>query len=149
MIGKLFKWVAGAGSVKETLDAIGKTALDIRAAITGKLPPEEQAKVDMLIAQLENKARTGQMEINKIEASSGKLFIAGWRPYIGWICGTALLWHYMLFPFVVWVTTVIVTGQITQPPELDTEDLITLLLGLLGLGGLRTFEKFKGVEHRR
>ncbi len=149
MIGKLFKWVAGAGSVKETLDSVGNLAQDIRVALTGELPPEKRAELEAKLAEIEGKIREGQIEINKIEASSGKIYIAGWRPFIGWVCGFALLWHYILFDFIVWIAHIIATGQVTEPPRLDTGELITLLLGLLGLGGYRTFEKYRGVEHRR
>ncbi len=149
MIGKLFKWVAGAGSVKERLDSVGNLAKDIRVALTGELPPEKRAELEAKLAEIEGKIREGQIEINKIEASSGKLYLAGWRPFVGWMCGIALFWNYILFPFVGWAMHVWMTGEVTEIPKLDTGDLMALLLSLLGFGGMRSFEKFKGVEHRR
>lgn len=86
----------------------------------------------------------GQIEINKAEAQSRNLFIAGWRPFVGWSCGLALFWHFLGLP-----VTLFITGWlgVEHPPlpEFDMESLMTVLLGMLGLGGLRTFEKFKGV----
>ena len=86
----------------------------------------------------------GQIEINKEEAKSRNIFIAGWRPFVGWTCGLALFWHFLGLP-----VTLFVTGwfQLEHPPlpEFDMQSLMTVLLGMLGLGGMRTFEKFKGV----
>lgn len=86
----------------------------------------------------------GQIEINKEEARSRNIFIAGWRPFVGWTCGLALFWHFLGLP-----VTLFITGwfDLQHPPlpEFDMESLMTVLLGMLGLGGLRTFEKFKGV----
>lgn len=86
----------------------------------------------------------GQIEINKAEAQSRNIFIAGWRPFVGWSCGLALFWHFLGLP-----VTLFITGWVgvEHPPlpEFDMESLMTVLLGMLGLGGLRTFEKFKGM----
>lgn len=86
----------------------------------------------------------GQIEINKAEAQSRNIFIAGWRPFVGWSCGLALFWHFLGLPI-----TLFVTGwfELQHPPlpEFDMDSLMTVLLGMLGLGGMRTFEKFKGV----
>ena len=87
----------------------------------------------------------GQIEINKEEAKSRNIFIAGWRPFVGWTCGLALFWHFLGLP-----VTLFVTGwfDLQHPPlpEFDMQSLMTVLLGMLGLGGMRTFEKFKGVS---
>ncbi len=86
----------------------------------------------------------GQIEINKEEAKSRNIFIAGWRPFVGWTCGLALFWHFLGLP-----VTLFVTGwfDLQHPPlpEFDMQSLMTVLVGMLGLGGMRTFEKFKGV----
>jgi len=87
----------------------------------------------------------GQIEINKEEAKSRNIFIAGWRPFVGWTCGLALFWHFLGLP-----VTLFVTGwfDLQHPPlpEFDMQSLMTVLLGMLGLGRMRTFEKFKGVS---
>jgi hypothetical protein len=86
----------------------------------------------------------GQLEINLAEAKSGSLFKGGWRPFIGWVCGFAFLYHFILQPLIVF--TVSAAGVVIPPlPEFDMGSLMTVMMGMLGLGGLRTFEKHKGV----
>tara|TARA_R100000655_G_scaffold106053_1_gene154917 strand:- start:261 stop:674 length:414 start_codon:yes stop_codon:yes gene_type:complete len=86
----------------------------------------------------------GQLEINKAEAQSRNIFVAGWRPFIGWTCGLAMFWHFVGVPitlfFVGWFAV-----EIPELPQFDMNSLMTVLLGMLGLGGLRTFEKTKGI----
>ena len=87
----------------------------------------------------------GQLEINKAEAQHASIFVAGWRPAIGWICGAGIGWNFVIKPIVVWVG--FLSGvDMALAPELDTSELMTLLLGMLGLGGLRTYEKRIGVS---
>ena len=82
----------------------------------------------------------GQLEINKVEAAHKSLFVAGWRPAIGWICGIALLYSTILSPMLdIWFTV----------PDIDTSLLQTVLMGMLGLGAMRTYEKTKGVQRDR
>jgi hypothetical protein len=84
-----------------------------------------------------------QIGVNAVEAASPSLFTSGWRPAIGWICGAALAYQYLLRPLVSW--GVIAAGHpLPMMPGLD-DNLWQLLMGMLGLGGLRTFEKVKGV----
>ena len=86
----------------------------------------------------------GQLEINKAEAQHGSIFVAGWRPGIGWICGIALGWNFILQPIFSWIA--FTAGiDLSSAPTLDTGELTTILLGMLGLGGLRTYEKRLGV----
>ena len=86
-----------------------------------------------------------QIEINKVEAQSKNVFIAGWRPFIGWTCGFALAWHSIFAPFIIFFVALF---GLTIPalPEFDMSSLLTILGGLLGLGSLRTFEKYKKVD---
>lgn len=84
-----------------------------------------------------------QADVNRVEAASADPFTSRWRPFIGWICGTALAWHYIGGPLLGWV--LLMSGETTPMPKVDLGDLIVILLGMLGLGGLRTAEKFKGV----
>jgi hypothetical protein len=93
-------------------------------------------------------ASLGQLEINKQEAASSSVFVAGWRPAIGWICGFALAWQFILQPLICYGLSVYSTYShqaIPPPPILETGQLYTVLLGMLGLGGMRTFEKVNGV----
>ena len=82
----------------------------------------------------------GQLEINKAEAAHKSLFVAGWRPFVGWTCGVALAWHFVGQPLVVFGIAVAGVETLTFL-YLEMESLLTVLLGMLGLGGLRTFLK--------
>ena len=84
------------------------------------------------------------MAINKEEASSGSLFKGGWRPCIGWICGIAFGYHFVLQPVIIFVVALIGI-EIPELPEFDMGTLLTVLGGMLGIGGLRTYEKQKGL----
>lgn len=89
-------------------------------------------------------AQSAQIEVNKQEAASSSIFIAGWRPFIGWVCGSALVIQYIVSPMLPWTATVI--GFTVPPiPSLD-DSLWQLMAGMLGLGGMRTFERIKGVH---
>jgi len=82
----------------------------------------------------------GQLEVNKVEAAHKNLFVAGWRPAIGWICGFALMYSTILSPILgIWYTV----------PPVDSSLLTTVLMGMLGLGAMRTVEKAKGVQRER
>lgn len=86
----------------------------------------------------------GQLEINKAEASHRSIFVAGWRPFIGWTCGIALMAHFVLFPATDFVTAYMGL-EIPPMPAFDMDSLMTVLLGMLGLGGMRSFEKMKNL----
>ena len=86
----------------------------------------------------------GQLEINKAEAASGSVFKGGWRPFIGWVCGAAFAYHFVLQPFIVFGVTV--AGiDIPELPTFDMGSLMTVMMGMLGLGGLRSYEKKQGL----
>jgi hypothetical protein len=93
----------------------------------------------------------GQLEINKVEAQHGSLFVAGWRPAVGWICGIALGWNFIVHPMLLWIAFVVpdMPVDLSTAPQLDTGELMTVLLGMLGLGGLRTYEKRVGVARTK
>jgi hypothetical protein len=85
-----------------------------------------------------------QIQVNAAEAASGSLFKGGWRPFIGWTCGLAFFYHFVGQPVAVFIMTV--TGTEVPPlPEFDMGTLLTVLGGMLGIGGLRTYEKQKGI----
>ena len=106
----------------------------------------EQAKREIESQFTDHLARIdlAQLEVNKEEAKSRNVFIAGWRPFIGWTCGLALCWTYILQPMAQFVLAQ--TGHLIDLPGLDMSTMMPVLLGMLGLGGLRSFEKFKGVS---
>lgn len=96
----------------------------------------EALKADVAVA-------TGQMEINKNEAQNASLFVAGWRPAVGWLCCAGLAYSFFLRPMLGWASGIM---DVPVPPALDLGELLALLMGMLGLGGFRTYEKLKGVS---
>ena len=86
----------------------------------------------------------GQLDINKAEASHKSIFVSGWRPSVGWVCSIAMAYHFVLQPLIVFGVTVAGVA-IPELPKFDMNSLMTVLTGMLGLGGLRTFEKTKGL----
>jgi len=86
-----------------------------------------------------------QVSLNQTEAASKSIFVSGWRPFIGWICGFGLAYAFILSPLMKFA---VVLAMETPPdfPVLDISELMPILLGMLGLGGLRTYEKVKGVS---
>lgn len=85
-----------------------------------------------------------QIEVNKEEAKSDHLFKSGWRPFIGWVCGIAFAYHFVGQPVIMFILAYVGLPA-PELPGFDMASLMTVLGGLLGLGGLRTFEKYKGV----
>ena len=83
-----------------------------------------------------------QIDLNKVEAGSDNVFKSGWRPFIGWTCGLGFAYAVIVYPVLTWMAVV---WNITPPPNLDSDLLFPVMLGLLGLGGMRSFEKFKGL----
>ena len=83
---------------------------------------------------------TAQIELTKQESKHRSVFVSGWRPFVGWICAIALAYNFIIRDLMAWI--ILNTGEaITLPPALAMEHLMTILLGMLGLGGLRTYEK--------
>jgi|TARA_X000001316_G_C885527_1_gene9337 hypothetical protein len=89
-----------------------------------------------------NDIAKAQIEVNKTEAAHRNVFVAGWRPFIGWVCGAAFAYHFVLQP--IFVFALAAYGVSLELPSFDMGALMTVLTGMLGLGGLRTFEKMKG-----
>ena len=100
---------------------------------------EIQAKLTDSLAQVD----LAQLGINKVEAAHRSMFVAGWRPFIGWTCGVALMYTYVLQPILVFGLAQ--SGYLVDLPRMDLCELMPVLMGMLGLGGLRSWEKIKGV----
>lgn len=98
----------------------------------------DQAKIELALQQLNSKIQMGQIEVNKAEAQHRSIFVAGWRPFIGWVCGFAIFYDFIIRP--------ILSLFHLNPIAVDTSSLYPLLLGMLGLGGMRTIEKIKGIS---
>lgn len=114
---------------------------------------KEKAKAELVslyqkgeLAQLaaDTKLAEGQLAINKIEAGHKNIFVAGWRPFIGWVCGAAFALHFLLLPIV--NAIMIISGRQEIILTFDMSSLMSVLLGMLGLGGLRTIEKLKKIS---
>lgn len=115
-----------------------------------KFIPDAQEKnrlaneIAVLAEKQAHEVYMAQIEVNKEDAKSASAFQSGWRPFIGWVCGIAFAYHFFLQPLILFVMGAY--GHYPSiVPEFDMEALMTVLLGLLGLGGLRTFEKVKGI----
>ena len=122
---------------------LGKVLPDPAAAAEAKIRLAELVqRGELAFLDADVKVAIGQMEINKEEAKSGSLFVAGWRPAVGWICAVALSYQFVVRPLLAWYSLI---AAIPVPPELDIATLMTLLFGMLGMGGMRMYEKGKGV----
>lgn len=116
---------------------------DPGAAADAKLRLLEMAqKGDLAALTAETDLAKAQASVNQIEAASNRLFVAGWRPAVGWICALAVGFKFIGGPLLFMAGQVV--GHPVVLPEIDTSELWPLLLGMLGLGGLRTIEKVKG-----
>ncbi len=137
MLDKIFGSIVGGGVV---------SAVEGVANVIDKFveTDDEKRAAEIIKAKMMMRPSLAQIELNKIEAGHRSIFVAGWRPFIGWVCGFALLWHFIIFDLLTWVT-VNFFPRVTELPELSgTETLVTVLLSLLGLGAMRTAEKFGG-----
>jgi hypothetical protein len=120
--------------------------------ILDRLIPDPAARQQFQLQLLSalQAADLSQMKVNEIEAANPNLFVAGWRPFIGWICGVALCYQYLIYPLAVYVASYISEEAVTRmlnAPKLDN-NLWELLFAMLGLGAMRSFEKVKGVASR-
>jgi hypothetical protein len=102
-------------------------------------------KGELAILDAEVKLATGQMTINAEEAKSSSLFVSGWRPAVGWTCVTGLIYTFLVHPLLTWLS---INFGIIAPPTIEAGVLTTLLTGMLGLAGIRSFEKYNGVAKK-
>lgn len=120
------------------------------AGLLDKFIPDadQKAKLAHEIATMAEKhaheAAMAQVEVNKAEAQHRSVFVAGWRPFLGWCLSFAMAWHFVLAPVTMFVCTY-AGVEIPELPMFDMDSLMTVLLGMLGLGGLRTVEKVRGI----
>ena len=124
--------------------------IDLVSKIIDRVIPDrtaaDKAKAELLVMQTKGELDqlTGQLDINKIEAGHQSVFVAGWRPFVGWVCGVALAYAALFEPIMRFVAQVMFkyTGQF---PDINADITLQVLLGLLGLGAYRTYERVKGV----
>ncbi len=139
------------GLLDFNLSDVGGIITGVREAITGEKikDPAVMAKIDLQLQTLENALTTGQLEINKAEATNPNVFVAGWRPFIGWVGGLALAYQFLLYPLIVWGWVAMGKTIASAPPVVDSSALYPIILGMLGIGGMRSFDKLKGVDTKR
>jgi hypothetical protein len=102
----------------------------------------ERAQAEAVLTKLRQEPAILQAEINKIEAAHRSLFVAGWRPFIGWVCGFGFLWAFLGQPLFEWIVRL--SGSDVPAPVILTDNMMELVIALLGLGALRTYEKTVG-----
>ena len=126
----------GGGAVS-AIEAVGNVVDELFTS------DDERLGKEALLARLVQRPALAQVELNKVEAQHRSLWVAGARPFILWVCGSALAYNFILRDLLAWA---IMNSWVdaTMPPALQMEQLITVLLGMLGLGGLRTVEKLQG-----
>lgn len=123
---------------------LDKVLPDANAAADAKLKVLELAqKGELAVLDADLKLALGQIEVNKTEAASHDWFRAGWRPATGWVCVVGLGYEFLLRPLLPWIVSLF-GANVPPLPAIDNEALMVLLTGMLGLGGLRTFERVRG-----
>ncbi len=105
----------------------------------------QKARIELL--KMQESGELAQLEVNKAEASNSHIFVSGWRPFIGWVCGIIFLYNYLIQPAITLAATYHTQHVFPALPILDSTDVMTVLFGMLGLGSLRTVEKIKGVHN--
>ena len=125
--------------------------LDIGGKVIDRIWPDPtqaaNAKFELFKLQQSGElaAIAGQLKINEVEAANPNVFVSGWRPFIGWVCGGGLVYAFIGQPLLSWASLVF---HFSIPPTLDVSTLLTVLGGMLGLGSLRTIEKINGVDRK-
>jgi hypothetical protein len=125
-----------------SITGLGEVA-DLAKTAINKIWPDkseqerEQLQAALLVVQ-------GQIQVNAAEAGSSSVFVAGWRPFIGWVCGSACAWNWIGLP-VVKAGLILASGPALTLAPADLSEMLPVLMGMLGLGALRTFEKVKNV----
>jgi len=133
--------IEGVGKVADSLITTDKERMEMAL---------EERKLDLEEKRIDQETDLAQVEVNKIEASSSSVFVSGWRPAVGWVGVLGLAYQFLGYPLMQWLWAFgqgvdIIPKGLSAPPDLDVEQLMTLLAGLLGFGGMRSFEKSKGV----
>ncbi|MBW2015898.1 MAG: holin family protein [Deltaproteobacteria bacterium] len=135
----------GIGSI---IQGVGKIADDLFTS------DEERLKIALKEKEIEAELVKGQLEINRAEAQHKSIFVAGWRPFIGWVGGLALAYQFIIYPLMVWLWTLSqannwISAEIKPPPVFQAGPLFAIVTGMLGIGGMRSFDKLKKTQTDR
>ena len=140
-LGSFLGKVVGSG--------VGELGKDIADVVDRFVETDEEKKAaDILLMKVQQEPDKWQAEINKVGAGHRSVFVAGWRPFIGWICGTGIGLHFIVFPLLEWYTAYLASlgfGTKVVAPSVEVGALLTLVLGMLGMSATRTYEKNKGL----
>ena len=129
------------------LGTLVSTILPLAETVIDRVVPDKNAKakalqdLEHMLVEAETKGQLAQIEVNKIEAGSRSVWTSGWRPFIGWTCGFAMAYAYVVQPILVFILAQ--SGYLIDLPRVELAEMMPILLGMLGLGGLRSFEKYK------
>ena len=132
-----------------SITGLGEVATFATTVVDKIWPDKTQQEKDALAFQmqqmvLQSDLLKGQLSVDRAEATNKSIFVAGWRPGIGWACGAAFAWTYVLEPLLSF--TMAVLNHPVNLPQLDISGMMPVLLGMLGLAGMRSTEKIKGVN---
>ncbi len=130
--------IFGVGGVTSIIDDIIKLIPNKNAEEEAALRIQLQTLMDQAVVD------STQAQTNTAEAANPNIFVSGWRPGIGWICATAFAWQFVLLPFLLFLNAEF--HYSISPPAFDTSSMVTILMGMLGLGGMRSVDKF--VAHK-
>jgi len=131
--------------IGEIIGGVGKIADDLITTDKERLTLAlEEKKIEAGLIQ-------SQIEVNKAEAQHASVFVAGWRPFIGWVGGFGMAYQFLLYPLLTWVWPILIArgtlpAGTTIPPVLDGDVLFAMVSGLLGIAGMRSFDKMKGTD---
>jgi len=142
-----FSQLIGGGDV---VKSIGDTLDNLFTSDEERMEAEREiTKAKRSFDYKENKLITeqniAQMEVNKADANSGRFFQSGWRPAIGWVGAIALGYQFIFHPLLLWVLT-LTSPETVPPPLIDANALYPIITGMLGIAGMRSFDKLKGVD---
>ena len=132
------------------ISALVSSILPIATTVLDRVVPDKNAKakalqeLEHMLVEAETKGQLAQIEVNKIEAASRSIWVSGWRPFIGWSCGFAMAYAYVVQPILVFILAQ--SGYLIDLPRVEHAEMMPILLGMLGLGGLRSFEKYKKIS---
>jgi len=138
----------GMGSI---LEGVGKIAGDLITTDKERITLElEGRKLDLEQSKIDQATDLAQIQVNQVEAASASAFVSGWRPAVGWVGVAGLGYQFLGYPLMQWLWAFgqgvdLIPKDLPSPPDLQTDQLMVLLSGLLGFGGMRSFEKSRGV----
>ena len=135
-------WSALVPAISKLLDKIIPDPLARENAKLELLKAENEQSLQEM--QLALQADQNQTQVNQVEAQNSNLFVSGWRPFIGWVCGCAFAYHFIVQPLLAFA--IANNGGKVILPDFDIQELTTVLMGMLGLGSLRTIEKIKNAN---